>query len=152
MNTNIEIKNKIAEHNYFIKETIECGIELRGNEVKSVRNGLINLKGSWVAIQDGELFLRGAHITKWETANMFDVDEKRDRKLLAHKKEIKHMTEAIKLKGITLIPLRIYRNKNKFKCEVGLCIGKHLYDKREENKKRDIQREISRNLNRLTNE
>ena len=73
----MEIKNRIAEHNYFIKDRIECGIALKGNEVKSIRNGMINLKGSWVAIENGELYLKGVHITKWETANLFDIDENR---------------------------------------------------------------------------
>lgn len=142
----MEIKNRIAEHNYFIKDRIECGIALKGNEVKSIRNGMINLKGSWVAIENGELYLKGVHITKWETANLFDIDENRERKLLAHKNEIKKMLSDVKIKGITLVPLRIYEVNNKFKCEVGICEGKHLYDKREDNKKRVMERDIARSF------
>lgn len=145
-NKTVNIINRIAEHDYFIRERIECGIALRGNEVKSIRNGMINLKGSWVSIQNGELYLRGVHITKWNTSNIFDIDENRERKLLAHKAEIRDMLKDVQLKGVTLIPIRIYEKDNKFKCEVGICIGKHLYDKREDNKKRDIERQIARSL------
>jgi SsrA-binding protein len=138
--------NKKAYHDYFVEETLECGIALWGNEVKSVKAGKISIKESWVDIKNGEMTLVGCHITRWDTANTFDVEERRERKLLAHKKEISKYANAIKLAGYTLVPLKVYVVDGLCKVEVGLCKGKHNYDKREDLKKKDAQREIARNL------
>ena len=103
---NIIIENRQARHKYFVDDTIECGISLVGNEVKSIRDGMANLKTSWVDIQEGELYLKGMHVSAWETTNKFDIDENRDRKLLVHKKEIRQLSEKIKQAGKTLVPLK----------------------------------------------
>jgi len=141
------IENRAAGHEYFILDTIECGIELRGNEVKSIRDGKASIKESWVSIEKGEMFLRQMHITPWETANRFDVDADRDKKLLAHKDEIAKLYGKVRLDGLTLIPLRVYFNKKgKCKVSVGVCKGKKLYDKRESAKEAVAQREIERDF------
>lgn len=143
----IKIENKKAYHDYFIEETFECGISLRGNEVKSIRKGKASIKESWVTIENGELIIRHMHITAWDTANKFDVNETRDRKLLAHKKEIKEMEGSIAKQGYTLVPLKIYFNDSaKCKVLIGLAKGKHLYDKRRVERDRQIKRDISRAL------
>ena len=130
-----------------MNETLECGISLKGNEVKSIRDGKCNIKEAWVSIQNGNLVIRGMHIAKWDTANMFDVDENRERQLLAHKKEISKLSDAISQNGITLIPLKVYFNdKGKCKILVGVCKGKHNYDKRESLKERQTKRDIDRAL------
>ena len=143
---NIEIKNKKAYFNYSILEELECGISLRGNEVKSIKNGMCSIKEAWCTIQNGELVIKQMHITQWETANRFDVDENRDRVLLAHKSEINKMIGQLKEKGIALVPLKLYIKGGKVKVLVGVCKGKKLYDKRETIKQRDINREIQRDL------
>lgn len=141
------IVNKKAYHDYFIEETLECGIELRGNEVKSIRAGKASIKESWIAIESNELVLKKMHITKWESANNFDVDETRERKLLAHKKEIRDFQKVIKLEGYTLIPLKVYFSDNgKCKVLVGLAKGKHNYDKRQVEKDKQVKRDINRKL------
>lgn len=146
-NKSVEINNKKAYHDYFVNETLECGISLKGNEVKSIRDGKCNIKEAWVSIQNGRLVIRGMHIAKWDTANMFDVDENRERQLLAHKKEILKLSDTISQKGITLIPLKVYFNdKGKCKILVGVCKGKHNYDKRESLKERQTKRDIDRAL------
>lgn len=142
----ITIENKKARHDYFVEETLECGVALKGNEVKSIRYGMCNIKESWVAIQNGNLVMRGCHISKWDTANLFDIDENRERQLLAHKKEIRKLQDFIKDNGCTLIPLKLYFVKGRVKVLVGLCRGKHIYDKRESLKKKDAQRQIDRAL------
>jgi SsrA-binding protein len=142
----INIENRKAYHDYFVKNMIECGIALRGNEVKSIRKGSCNLKGAWCTIQDGQLVARGIHISKWDSANAFDVDETRERVLLAHKQEIRKLEKAIKEQGVTLIPLKMYFFKGKCKILIGECVGKHNYDKRETLKQKDIQREIQKSF------
>ena len=143
---NIEIKNKKAYFNYNILEELECGISLRGNEVKSIRSGMCSIKEAWCTIQNGELVIKQMHITQWETANRYDVDENRDRVLLAHKSEINKMSGQLKEKGIALVPLKLYIKSGKVKMLVGVCRGKKFYDKRETIKQRDINREIQREL------
>ena len=101
------IENKKAYYDYFVKEELECGIVLRGNEVKSIKNGMCNLKSAWCQIQNGNLVIRGMHITKWDTSNLFDIDEDRERILLAHKKEILKLLQKINEDGVTLIPLKL---------------------------------------------
>lgn len=142
----MNIENKKAYHDYFVDETLECGISLRGNEVKSIREGMCNIKESWIRVQDGQLVIRGMHISRWSTANMFDVDEDRERILLAHKKEILRLGEKCKLNGVTLIPLKVYFSNGKCKVLVGVCRGKHNYDKREALKERQVKRDIEREL------
>ena len=142
---NINIENRKARHDYFIGDTLECGIALKGNEVKSIRDGQVSIKESWVAIENNELFIKQMHITPWKTANSFDVDENRDRKLLAHKKEIKDLEKAIKIDGYTLVPLKVYINSSgKCKVLISVAKGKHDYDKRESEKQKQIEKDIRR--------
>lgn len=144
---NIIIENRQARHEYFVDDTIECGISLVGNEVKSIRAGMANLKASWVDIQEWELYLKGMHVSAWETTNKFDVDENRDRKLLVHKKEIRQLSEKIKQAGKTLVPLKVYFNdRGKCKVLVGVCTGKKLYDKRQTAKEASMKRDALRGL------
>ena len=140
------IENKKAYHDYFVEETIECGIALRGNEVKSIREGKASIKEAWCRVQDGQLVIRGMHITKWGTANNFDVDEDRERVLLAHKKEIIKLGDSVQQIGYSIVPLKVYFSNGKCKVLVGLCRGKHNYDKREALKSRQIKRDIDRAL------
>lgn len=140
------IVNKKAFHDYFVMDKIECGLSLRGNEVKSIRAGKMSIKEAWVKSEGNHLILVGSHISKWDTANSFDVDEKRDRTLLAHKKEIVKLANLVKQDGVTLIPLEVIEKKGKFKLIVGICKGKHNYDKRESMKKKAIERDIARSL------
>lgn len=145
---NIIIENRQARHEYFVDDTIECGISLVGNEVKSIRAGMANLKTSWVDIQEGEMYLKGMHVSAWETTNKFDIDENRDRKLLVHKKEIRQLSEKIKQAGKTLVPLKVYFNdRGKCKVLVGICTGKKLYDKRQTAKEASMKRDALRGLN-----
>ncbi len=145
MNKSITIENRSARHEYFIEDTLECGIELRGNEVKSIREGKASIKEAWVAIENGELFIKQMHITQWKTANQYDVDEKRDKRILAHKNEINKLGIRVKQDGYTLIPLKIYFNdRGKCKVLIGVCKGKHLYDKRQSSKEKTAKREIER--------
>lgn len=144
---NIIIENRQARHEYFVDDTIECGISLVGNEVKSIRAGMANLKTSWVDIQEEELYLKGMHVSAWETTNKFDIDENRDRKLLVHKKEIRQLSEKIKQAGKTLVPLKVYfNNRGKCKVLVGICTGKKLYDKRQTAKEASMKRDALRGL------
>ena len=140
----MDITNKKAYHDYFVDDTLECGISLKGNEVKSNREGSCNIKDSWIRIQNGQLVIRGMHISRWHTSNLFDIDEDREKVLLAHKKEIKKLEEQVKLKGITLIPLKVYFKGNKCKVLIGICRGKHNYDKREVLKDKQVKRDIDR--------
>ena len=144
MKNNIEITNKKAYHDYFVDETLECGISLRGNEVKSIRDGKCNIKEAWIRVQNGNLVIRGMHISKWGTANDFDIDETRERQLLAHKSEIRKLDAKVAQTGVTLVPLKVYFSNGKCKVLVGVCRGKHTYDKRESLKERDVKREIRR--------
>lgn len=145
----MNIENKKAYHDYFVDEKIECGISLRGNEVKSIRNGMCNIKEAWCQIQDNNLVIRGMHISRWNTSNMFDVDENRERQLLAHKREILKLKQRVQEKGVTLIPLKVYfTSRGKCKVEVGVCRGKHNYDKRQDLKDKQIKRDIEREMKR----
>ncbi|MCL2023827.1 MAG: SsrA-binding protein SmpB [Oscillospiraceae bacterium] len=123
------IKNRKAYHNYFVLEKIECGIELRGTEVKSLRQGRANLKDAWCAVGD-EVYVKGMHISPYEQGNRFNTDPTRPRRLLLHKKEIRRLALEIKRQGLTLIPLKLYFLHGRAKLEVGLCKGKKLHDKR----------------------
>ena len=136
--------NRQARHEYFVLETYEAGIELFGTEIKSIRNGSVNLKESWADIQNGEVFVYGMHISPYEKGNIFNRDPFRVRKLLLHKKEINKLLGKIKQDGLTLVPLSLYYKGPRVKMELGLCKGKKLYDKRDDMAKRDAQRNIDR--------
>lgn len=136
-----KIENRKARYDYFIEDTLECGIALKGNEVKSIRDGLASIKESWIAIENGELYIKQMYIKPWSSANVFDVDEKRARKLLAHKKEIRELEQKVSYKGYTLVPLEIYLSGRNIKVKVGLCRGKSNYDKRQTIKERDLDRQ-----------
>ncbi len=138
----MEILNRQAKFNYEILETFEAGIVLTGTEIKSLRNGNANIKDSYANIKNEEIFLLNMHISHYEEGNIFNHEETRTRKLLLHKKEILKLKNKIDLNGYTIVPLKIYFVKNKAKVLIGLAKGKKTYDKREDIKKRDIEREI----------
>lgn len=137
-------ENRKARHEYFIIESFETGIELVGTEVKSIRQGGVNLKDSWCSIENGEIFVKGMHISPYEKGNIFNKDPMRPRKLLMHKKEIIRLFSTVKQDGLTLIPLSLYFKDSRVKLQLGLCRGKKLHDKREDAAKRDAKREIEK--------
>ncbi len=139
-------KNKKARHDYFIEESYEAGIELFGTEVKSIRQGRVNLKDSWCSIVEGEIFVNGMHISPYEQGNIFNRDPLRVRRLLMHKKEINRLYGVVKQTGYSLIPISLYFKDSRVKLQVGLCKGKKLYDKREDMAKRTAKRDIERAL------
>ena len=139
-------QNREARHEYFVIEALETGIELVGTEVKSLRAGGVNLKDSWADIDDGELIVKGMHISPYEQGNIFNKDPRRPRRLLAHKTEIRRLGQQIKLQGYTLVPLSLYFKHGRVKLELGLCKGKKLYDKRASAAARDAKRDIDRAL------
>lgn len=136
--------NKKARHDYFVEESFETGIELFGTEVKSLRAGTVNLKDSWCDIAGGEVWLKQMHISPYEKGNIFNKDPLRERKLLMHKREINRLVGLIKTQGYTLIPLSLYFKGPRVKVQLGLCRGKKLYDKREDEAKKDAKRDIDR--------
>ncbi len=138
--------NKKAYHDYFVEETYEAGIALVGTEVKSLRQGGVNLKDAWCDISDGELFVKGMHISPYEKGNIFNRDPMRVRKLLMHKREISRLLGTVKQDGLTLIPLKLYFKHSMVKLELGLCRGKKLYDKRADAAKKDAKRQIERTM------
>lgn len=138
--------NRKVNHDYFVLDTYEAGIELVGTEVKSIRLGNVNLKDSWCSIDNGEIFVRGMHISPYEKGNIFNRDPLRVRKLLMHRREINKLFGTVKQDGLSLIPLSIYFKDSKVKMSVGLCKGKKLYDKRDYAAKRAAKREIDRNI------
>lgn len=142
----MEILNKRAKFDYFIEEEIEAGVVLTGTEIKSIRAGKCNIKDSYGIVRNNEVFLLNMYIAKYDEGNLFNHEETRSRKLLLHKKEIKKIDEAIKLQGLTLIPLKGYFKDNKFKILLGICKGKKNFDKRETIKERDIKRNVEKNL------
>lgn len=142
----VEINNKKARFDYFVDEEIECGIVLKGTEIKSIREGLANLKDCYAVIRDGEVFLLNMYIGKYNDAGVFNHDERRTRKLLLNKKEILKLRDKLEISGYTLIPIKLYFKKNKAKILLGVCKGKKNYDKRESIKERDIKREIDKEL------
>ena len=139
-------QNREAHHEYFVIEALETGVELVGTEVKSLRAGGANLKDSWADIDDGELIVKGMHISPYDHGNIFNKDPRRPRRLLAHKSEIRRLGQQIKLQGYTLVPLSLYFKKGRVKLELGLCKGKKLYDKRATAAARDAKRDIERAL------
>ena len=136
--------NRKARHDYFVEDTYEAGIELFGTEVKSIRQGTINLKDSYCSVKDGELYVYGMHISPYEKGNIFNRDPVRPRRLLMHRREIMKLYGIVKQDGLALIPLSVYFKNSRVKVEVGLCRGKKLYDKRESAAKRDASREMDR--------
>ncbi len=140
----MEILNRKARHNYFIEEEYECGIVLKGTEIKSIRGGSCNIGDSYAHIRRGELFVLNMFIGAYKEGNIFNHNETRTRKLLMHKREIMKLDNKVKLEGYTLIPLKLYLKDNKVKVLLGLCKGKKDYDKRETLKDRDRQREIAK--------
>ena len=146
MNTKLIAKNPVAYHNYNIEDTFEAGIVLTGTEIKSIRNGNCNIKDCYAIIKNGEVFLLNMYVGQYKEGNIFNHSETRSRKLLLHKKEIKKLDEGIKLKGITLVPVKLYFKNNKLKVSLAVCRGKKDYDKRESIKQRDIKREVAKTL------
>lgn len=137
-------QNKKAYHDYFVEETYEAGLSLFGTEVKSVRQGQVNLKDSWCDIENGEMFIKGMHISPYEKGNIFNRDPLRPKKLLMHKKEILKLFGLVKVQGYTLVPLSLYFKGSKVKASIGLCKGKKLYDKRADMAKKSADRDIDR--------
>ena len=138
----VEILNRKARFDYFVDSEYEAGIVLTGTEIKSIREGKVNLKDSYAIIRNDEIFLLNTHISSYEKGNIFNHDEDRTRKLLMHKSEIRKLYNKVVLEGYTLIPLKMYFIKGRCKVLIGLCKGKKNYDKRESIKKRDTEREM----------
>ena len=138
--------NRKAWHDYFIEEKYECGIALFGTEVKSIRQGKVNLKESWAQIRKGEVWVEGMHISPYEQGNIYNRDPLRAKKLLLHKNEIRKLDNLLMRQGFTLIPLEMYLRDGKVKVQLGLCKGKQLHDKRESMARKDSDREIQRVL------
>ena len=138
--------NKKARYEYFIEETYECGIELKGTEVKSIRQGRLNLTDGYASVDNSEVFLKQVHISPYEQGNRFNKDPLRTRKLLLHKYEIRKLIGATTVKGYSLIPLSVYLKNGKVKVELALAKGKKLHDKRQDLAKKDAQRQIEINL------
>ena len=136
----IEVKNRKAYFDYFIQREIECGIVLTGTEIKSIRKGSVNLKDTYARIKNNEVYVINMFISRYDEGNQFNHDERRQRKLLLHKKEIIKLHQEIKEQGLTLVPLKLYFKNNHAKILLGVCKGKKLYDKRETIKKRDLER------------
>ena len=142
----IMASNRKAFHDYFILERFEAGISLSGTEVKSIRQGTLNLLDSFCNVKDGEIFVVGMHISPYEKGNIFNRDPDRDRRLLMHKREILRLYGKVKQEGLTIVPLSVYFKGPRVKLEIGLARGKKLYDKREAQAKRDAAREIDRTM------
>ena len=133
--------NKKARFNFFIDETLECGIELQGTEVKSLRENRFSYGDSYARIRDDQLYLIGLHISPYPFGNLHNHEPERDRKLLVHKEEIRKLRKKVEEKGFTLVPIKVYLKNGLIKVELGICRGKKLYDKRETIKQRDLERE-----------
>ena len=136
--------NKKAYHDYFVDETMEAGIQLFGTEVKSLRQGGVNLKDSYCYIEGGEIFATGVHISPYEKGNIYNRDPLREKKLLMHKKEILRLLGRVGQEGVTLVPLSLYFSGSRVKLELGICRGKKLYDKRDDLAKKQADRDIER--------
>lgn len=139
-------QNKKARHDYTIEDTVEAGIVLQGTEIKSIRNGRINLKDGFARIRNGEVFLHNVHISPYEQGNLYNHDPRRMRKLLLHKKQIRKLESEIQNPGTTLVPLKVYLKDGYAKVLLGVAKGKKQYDKRETLRRRDIDRDIQRTL------
>lgn len=137
-------KNRKAYHDYFVEDTYEAGLVLSGTEIKSIRQGKVQLKEAYISIMNMEAYIKGMHIAPYDHGNRYNHDETRDRKLLLHAHEIKKLQEASVVKGYTLVPLHLYIKNGRAKLEIGVAKGKHLYDKRNVEKERDLDRQIKR--------
>ena len=146
--TKLVASNRKAFHDFFIDETYEAGIALVGTEVKSLREGRVNLRDSYAEVKGGELFLVGVHISPYEQGNIWNHDPLRRRKLLLHKEEIRRLTGKVNERGYTIVPTRVYFKGGRAKVEVGLARGKHLYDKRADLAKREAERDVQREFHR----
>ena len=142
----IEIKNKKATFDYFIEEELECGIVLKGTEIKSIRNGQAYIIDCYAIIKNNEVFLLNMFISKYENGSIFNHDERRTRKLLLNKREILKLRDKVEISGYTLVPLKLYFKGNKAKILLGIAKGKKNYDKRESIKEKDIKRDIEKAL------
>ena len=140
---NVEIKNRKAYYDYFIEKEIEAGIVLKGTEIKSIRKGSANLKDTYAKIKNNEVYLLNMYIAKYDEGNRFNHEERRTRKLLLHSSEIKKLKNYTNLEGYTLIPLELYFKNNKAKIKLGVCKGKHNYDKRRSIKERELKKEAN---------
>ena len=140
----IAAQNRKAHHDYFVEDRYEAGIELAGTEVKSIRQGRVNLKDSYSVAKDGEIYAHSLHISPYDHGNIFNRDEKRPRRLLMHKREIMRLYGKVKQDGYALIPLSVYFKGSRVKVKVGLCKGKKLYDKRQAAAEKDAKRQIDR--------
>ena len=143
-NIRVMARNREAYHEYFVEEEMEAGIALQGTEVKSIRQGTLNLKDAWCGIKNGELLLNQMHISPYEQGNRFNPDPRRVRKLLMHRREIMRLFGKVKQDGYALIPLSIYFKGSRVKVKIGLCKGKKLYDKRQSAAEQDAKRQIDR--------
>ena len=142
----MEILNRKARYDYELLDKFEAGIVLTGTEIKSIRKGSANLKDSYAIVKNNEVFLLNMHISAYEQGNQFNHDETRTRKLLLHKKEIRKINESISIKGLTLVPVKLYFKDGKAKIELAIARGKHTYDKKETIKQRDIEREMKKQI------
>lgn len=145
-NSNSLVENRKARHDYFIQETVEAGLVLVGTEVKSIRNGRANLKECYAEVRNGEIFIRGMHISPYEQGNIFNEDPLRDRKLLLHKSEIGRLAGLVSREGLTLVPLSLYLKNGRVKVALGVCKGKKNYDKRDSLLEKAHNREMQREL------
>jgi SsrA-binding protein len=148
MSVKVVSTNRKARHDYFLLEIFEAGIVLKGSEIKSIRAGQISLAEAFVSIEGGEAWLRDAHIAPYEQAALFNHDPRRPRKLLLHRREIDHLWDQVRKKGMTIIALKVYLKEGRAKIEIAIAKGKKRYDKRHEIAKRDAQREIERQFRR----
>lgn len=137
-------ENRKARHDYFLEESFEAGLVLKGTEIKSIRAGKVQLKDAFISFYNNEAFIKNMHISPYEFGNIFNHEEKRDRKLLLNKREITRLIQNVKLKGYTVVPTKIYLSKGKAKIEIALAKGKNLHDKRDSEKARDAKREIDK--------
>jgi len=147
----IEIQNKKARFDYFIEEEIECGIVLKGTEIKSIRNGQANIKDCYAIIKNNEVFLLNMYIAKYNDASIFNHDERRTRKLLLNKREILKLRDKVEISGYTLVPIKLYFKGNRAKILLGVCKGKKNYDKRESIKEKDVKRDIEKVMKSIKN-
>lgn len=138
--------NRKARHDYELYDRYETGLELKGTEIKSIRRGKVQLKDSYISFYNNEAYIKGMHISPYEFGNIFNHDETRDRKLLLHKKEIRKLYQDTRIKGYTVVPVRLYLSKGLAKLEIALAKGKNLHDKRESQKAKDAKREIEKAL------
>lgn len=137
-------QNRKARHDFFIEESLECGIELKGTEVKSMRQGKVNLKESYAIVKNDEVFVEGMHISPYEQGNIFNTDPLRPKKLLLHKTEIRKLHQQVQKQGYALVPLDVYLKDGRMKMNLGVCVGKKLHDKRDAMAEKDARREVER--------